>query len=496
MSDTSSIKSGGSSRYRKVSASSSIDESLFGAKKSPISKSLNQHSYRNSRTNTTCINEIDLIAMKRRSVTPIQDKNYSGEAHEKQKSKVAKARKKRMLAMEAESIELQKQAFVDNISAAREKQIKESASDQIEQSADIVKLLNTYAQRAIAFTIRDQQLQDKSKRSEKEKIYEKRMEIAMEVGRLKDIAAREVEEGRKLQKRVEDRKVIIDQIEERQKTKILLEEARDQENQLMIATIKKYEEDTKVASKKKFEEAARIRSAIIEANEDAILKKKKYKEREKEEIEQILSYQAIQDEKMRAREAEETEAARKKKELQAKLLESQTRTQDKQAIIDEIRARRAMEETERRYREKELAEAKKRKQDMERLAQARAQQEAEKKERTKNEEKRRQEEYENTLKLELDMARREDEEASQQKLKNSNLRKSLKEQIVEMEDARRVGLKEKQVEGILIKNSWKVERLKLEGIRDKMVAEMRSKGINDKYLSEMMTIDIERLQMR
>lgn len=37
------------------------------------------------------------------------------------------------------------------------------------------------------------------------------------------------------------------------------------------------------------------------------------------------------------------------------------------------------------------------------------------------------------------------------------------------------------------------EREKLEGIRARMVADMRAKGVNEKYFGEVLTLDIEKI---
>jgi hypothetical protein len=140
------------------------------------------------------------------------------------------------------------------------------AVEKIDQQNDLVKLLNTYSQRAMAFTIRDQQMADKKRREALEGDYERRMDIAMEIDRLKELGSREKEEADKLAKRVEDRHVIIDQIEARKKLKILQEEAREQENKQMLQTIKKYEEEDKVAAEKKEVHIAKSRVEVIKAN--------------------------------------------------------------------------------------------------------------------------------------------------------------------------------------------------------------------------------------
>jgi len=68
------------------------------------------------------------------------------------------------------------------------------AEKQISSNSDAVKLLNSMGQRAIAFTIRDQQLKEKRRLEELERQLERRTDMMMEVDRLKDIHRRETEE--------------------------------------------------------------------------------------------------------------------------------------------------------------------------------------------------------------------------------------------------------------------------------------------------------------
>ena len=206
------------------------------------------------------------------------------EAIRAEKEQVARARKARMIKMEDEAKAKTKKSQSEEISEQRAQAIRKMAVEKIDQQNDLVKLLNTYSQRAMAFTIRDQQMADRHRREAMEAEYEKRMDIAMEIDRLKELAAREKEENSKLSKRIEDRSVIIDQIEARKKMKILQEEAREQENKQMLQTIKKYEEEDKIAAEKKEVEIAKARVEVIKANKDAINAKKHLKLREKEEV--------------------------------------------------------------------------------------------------------------------------------------------------------------------------------------------------------------------
>ena len=59
------------------------------------------------------------------------------------------------------------------------------ATKQRDDQADAVKLLNTLRERASAFTVRQSQLKEQENRIEKEKQYDTRMNMVMEVERLK-----------------------------------------------------------------------------------------------------------------------------------------------------------------------------------------------------------------------------------------------------------------------------------------------------------------------
>lgn len=73
----------------------------------------------------------------------------------------------------------------------REKAIRELAENQIDENLDMVKMLNSLGARAAAFTIRDQQLADRASRASVEGDYDKRMDLIMEIDRLKELSERE-----------------------------------------------------------------------------------------------------------------------------------------------------------------------------------------------------------------------------------------------------------------------------------------------------------------
>lgn len=361
-----------------------------------------------------------------------------------------------------------------------------------EQNEDIVKLLNTCKQRAAAFAIRDQQLRDKAIREKEEQDYERMMDLEMEINRLKDIAAREKEEEARVQKLIKDRKVIEDQIKERQHQRLLQEEARDQENKKMLETIKKFEEEDAEKARQKKEHTRRAKLEILKRNEEILKEKEAKKEFDRREEAMIVKYLTEQDEKLRKREEEEAEAQRKKVELQKKLLESQTKALDKRSEIDELRARRAAEEKERQHRQRELEEAQKRKRDREIMHMSRQKQQEERRLKKEQEQEEKRSEYMNALRHAEEMARREHDESELAKIKNAELRQMLQQQIQENENRKKIEEKEKRKEGQALLDKMCQEKEKLGRIRSEMVAEMRAQGVKDNYFMEMQKMDLEK----
>ncbi len=362
----------------------------------------------------------------------------------------ARVRKEHMITMDENSKKLQISDGVRNLDADKDL-IRRQAQETIDKDENISKLLNTCSQRAAAFAVRDKQLKDKKEREKQEREYERIMDISMEVDRLKEISRREEEENAKIRKRVSDRKVIEQQIEERRLQRLLAEKNKDVENKNMLELIKKRKAEEEELEKKRKEEAQALRLDTLKMNEEAVKQKLAMKEIEKEEEEIILAFQAQRDEDMRKREEFEKEEERRKKEIQMKLLVTQAKNIDKQAQIDELKARRAAEDAEKKQRAKELAAAKERKRNMQILLEARKVQEREKAQLKKCEMHEREEEFLNTLKTASDMAKREQEEAELTKKRSTEFRKLLLQQINKNEQKKSTKESEKFKEGEQIK---------------------------------------------
>lgn len=99
-----------------------------------------------------------------------------------------------MRELEKKAEKLAKKSDMELAEIARKQALREMAEKQIDDNSDVVKLLNSMAQRAAAFTIRDQQLEEKHRLESIEKEIDKRKDVEMEVDRIKDIQRREEEE--------------------------------------------------------------------------------------------------------------------------------------------------------------------------------------------------------------------------------------------------------------------------------------------------------------
>ena len=346
-----------------------------------------------------------------------------------EKEKKARDRKTRMKVLEQHAAAAAVKSDQEIADIAKAATLRDLAQEKMDQNSDVVKLMTSMGARAIAFSVRDKQLYEKHDRDAVEIEYDRRMDILMEVDRLKDLHRREEEEVHKRAKRVEDKKTITEQIQMRHRSKLIAAEAREQENQGMRTLMKKYEEeDSRNAEIRKIE-IEKSRLETIATNELAIRRKKEAKMAEKKEMEDILIYQALKDAELARREEEEAVADGIKKERQAKLLAQQERAQNNAGKLDELRARRAAEERERRARVAEREKAAKTKSDMEELLRSRAKQAADRKGMEERERLQADEEYRNALQYMQVMAEREEKETIAKHASSTKHREKLMAQI-------------------------------------------------------------------
>lgn len=479
------------SRYRSSSSQSGADETLFG-RPAPTKSSLS--------TNAVVITKSELAKFKADSkmwTAADEEANRRAlEAAQEEKLRAARERKAKMLELEANAKAKARKSEVEVERETRKATIRKLAEECKDENLDLVKLLNTLGARAAAFTIRDQQIAEKRTMEAKNQEYEKRMELLMEIKRLEDLKRRDAIETERRAKRIEDRQVIVEQIERRNKQKLMEEEQREQENAAMLELVAKYRAEDLATKKKHNEDVLAARTEVMAANVAAIERKELAKQREREEEEAILLYQARKDEQLRKREQEEKDREASMKERQAKLLEAQEKTQSTQVELDELRARRWAEERERRERQRELAQAESKAKRVREMQEAHRRQAEQRKQQLEGEAAQQRAEFEARLRQEQAIIERERKEEADKAQRAKEHRAALQRQIEEARDAKNAITRSKLDEGQKLRNEFAAERAKLHAIRDKMVVDMEKRGYNQRYLSEIRSVDIEKLQTR
>lgn len=487
-------------RYRALGPASTVDESLFGELKAT--------QFKNSRRIVTGpLNPSDVVitpeqltkiqssAIIRTEAEMAAEKEHAARLKE-EKQAVAGARKKRMKELEKRALAMAKKSDMEieaeGIAIAK----RMAAAEQMDKNSDTVKLLKSMEARAIAFSVRDGQLHEKEKREKVAEEADRRLDIMMEIDRIKSIADREDAEREKAIKRKEGGKVITEQIEVRRRQKLLDAEARDQEGQAMRARFEGYADEDREIAKQKQLVVEKSRKEVMIANEASIQAKKAAKEAAKKEMEDILIYQAQKDAEFAAREAEEEAAAQLKKERQATLLAQQEKAQNNAGKLDELRARRAAEEAERKTRKAEKEKAAKQRADIKDLLESRAKQAADKKSFAANKAIEDAEEVRQGLMYMEKMDERERRDKERKSRMNEEHRVKLHSQINLREQQRKDGMGNVRDEGTKFMQDLLREESKLKTIRDKMVDDLERKGVDPRYLSEMRNVDIAKILKR
>ena len=352
----------------------------------------------------------------------------------------------------------------------------------VDKNDDAIKDLNILCKYAKIATIRDKQLDERKMMENLYKDKEKKLDLMMELERLKEIKFVEDREKETKKLNNERQQIIIDQILDNERVRIKKREMIEKEKLQMKLQLEKFEEEEKkrVLHEKQLKE--QIIKQCLDVDKYAILLKQKKKIEEKEEelkdakynIEKAKKEEEYLKEKKRI-------ALEKEKEIQL-MREKQKKAQDKQAELDAIRAQRDYEEAERKaiLKEKQEEIMKQRK-----LRECIEDNEMHKKTKEKqmadhlNNEK---EEYE---KLEKERQRQLEEEKEKQRKKIQLMMENgdfVKNQIQEKAEKDKILMKEKYEEGRKLKQLHDAYYNSIEMIKQQKIAELRALNIKDKYI--------------
>ena len=226
----------------------------------------------------------------------------------------------------------------------------------IDKNDDAIKDLNILCKYAKIAAIRDVQLNERKQMENIYKRKEQKLDLMMELERLKEIKFIEDREKETKKLNKESRQIIIDQILDNERVRIKKREMIEKDKHQMKLQLERFQEEEKkrLIHEKQLKEE-RIKQCL-DADKLALLMKQKKKIEEKEEELRDAKYNIEKAKKEEEYIKEKKRIAlEKEKEIQL-LREKQKRALDKRAEMDAIRAKRDYEEAERKAKLKEKEE--------------------------------------------------------------------------------------------------------------------------------------------
>ncbi|RHY29461.1 hypothetical protein DYB32_005113 [Aphanomyces invadans] len=298
---------------------------------------------------TSIVRSEDLERIRLNS-TILTDEDLARLAKESEQTKVASRalaqdRKNRMVEKELQVRARREQYATQMELDAERTSVLTKADLQRVEHLDDVKHIQSLVAKAIAATGCDAQRLEKEETRQFEASYNQRIERVMESDRIAELRERERAAGEAREKRVDARKMLEGQINERLKQQIREEEAKAIEAKKILMVYKQYE----------IEEEAKVAAHRVGVAARYLREKAKEEERQQHE----------------------REAIKKSKELRvAKLRAQQEKAQDKRMAQDEFKAKKAFETNEKAMRQKEADDRTKKREMMETIDRERKQQEA------------------------------------------------------------------------------------------------------------------------
>ena len=354
--------------------------------------------------------------------------------------------------------------------------------NKVSKDDDAVKIMDKMVLYAKIATIRDRQLDERKVMEDIYKQKENRLEVMMELERLKEIQFLQDREKELKRQRMQGAKIVIEQIKESDHERMKKREQQERERIQMLKAMEKLaEEDKRRQEELRLRQQNQINEAVA-ANKIAQLAKQKKILEEKEEDLKILIFQREKDKQEEAILAEKKRiAAEKEIELQ-KLREKQKRSSDKQGELDAIRAKRAFEENEKKERQKEEEKKLEQQRIMEMLVMENKKQKEAKEKILAEEAKKEKEEFNKRIMEQMKEMEKEKEIALKKKEDNLKNQEAILQQIAQKEELGKNSYQEKMEEGRKIKEKLDEYKKNLEAIRRQKIAELKSLNIKDKYI--------------
>eukprot|EP00747_Dinoflagellata_sp_TGD_P162038 gnl/TRDRNA2_/TRDRNA2_179192_c0_seq1.p1 gnl/TRDRNA2_/TRDRNA2_179192_c0~~gnl/TRDRNA2_/TRDRNA2_179192_c0_seq1.p1 ORF type:complete len:519 (+),score=219.78 gnl/TRDRNA2_/TRDRNA2_179192_c0_seq1:105-1661(+) len=501
----SSVRSG---QYRKVGATSNIDESLFGnndtkrpsnskdiavigkdqlqapgaggrgGAKGKESKSdaivIPASELNRLRDNATMLTKEEELAIKRR-----QEAVYA------ERMAKSQARKEKMMQMEEERKKNALLSDMEKESRSQKNSVLEKAKMMMDENLDDVKHMNQMMLYSKIVTIRDAQIQEKRNIQAEKEEQERQLDMMMEIERLKALKMYEEREKQRVEDQRRGASVIIEQIKDRQAQRMREEELRDQERAFILRQIEALKEEEVESQKQKKVAAARLMKEVNISNAAAMKIKEEKMLADKLEEQKIIEYQENREARERELEAEKARLAAEKEAETMRLRAMQEKAQDKAAEMDALRAKRASEAAERAARKKEQDEKDKFAALNADLQEARLQQQAEKERRLGEQAKFERDEFERIIEVQMQQEEAEKERQKEEKIMRMSHVGELRSQIAAREEKALQERRDFLEEGNVTRAQIGSERKKLEKIKARKMDELMKTGVPERYCAEL-----------
>mmetsp|Transcript_17781 Transcript_17781/g.39237 ORF Transcript_17781/g.39237 Transcript_17781/m.39237 type:complete len:518 (+) Transcript_17781:69-1622(+) len=500
-------RSTGSSAYRRVGAQATVDETLFGngrragghhedkeiaiVGKDTVQVRKRIHpggGNKPSGGDAAVIQASDFMRIaesaKAQSEDPEEMRRRREEALAEQRAK-SKARKDKMMRMEEERKKKAVLTDFEKDERAQKNSVLEKAKKALDEEMDDVKHMNQMMLYSKVVTIRDAQIQEKRYIQQEKEEEEGQLDMMMEIERLKALKMYEEREKKRIEDQRRGAQVIIEQIKDRQASRMKDEEQRDQERAFILRQIEALKEEEVQQQAAKKVAASRLMEEVNLANQAAMKIKEERMLAEKLEDHKILEYQQNREVRERQLEDEKLAAAAAKERETAELRAMQEKAQDKAAEMDALRAKRAMEAAERTAREKERQEKKRQDAINAELLQARKQQQAEKERRLAEQAKFERDEFERIIEVHMQQEHAERKRGEEELTMRKQHSVEIRNQIAAREERSLQDRRDFLEEGNVVRAQIAAERKKLEKIKQQKIEQLKKEGVPEKYWAEL-----------
>jgi hypothetical protein len=399
----------------------------------------------------------------------------------------AAARKARIMAIDEERRAKGNVSSLDEIEreAARQQDVA-VARTKMHEEIDEVKHMNQVMLNAKCVTIRDAQVLDKRAIRAERAEEERRMDMMMELERLKALRMYEEREAKRVEDRRKGAAVIRAQMEEREQERLLRLELKQQEQEAMLRHIERMKGEDRLETERKRDAARSLMDDIALANAEQIRLKNRQRVMEVEEEKHIAAYVREKERREESYHEEQRRVVSEKEREIARLRSHQERAQDRQAEVDALRARRAQEAYDREQRQKDR-DAKARQAAINAdLAAAREMQMREKAALLAEQARAEKEEFDRIIAVQKDEEQRElgtrTREVSQSRANADALRR----QITEVEENRRKARRDFLDEGNRQRAERREREALVDAIRMQKVVELEGMSVPKQYRQELL----------